>query len=337
MQKLAAAIALLFFPSVAAAASPSRVAIVGPEDTPIVQRLSRNVASLNLEAQKAATSVCTRDVVERFFSETRADALLCTDGDQIGVWSHENDRVVLKEAVVVQGADDRSQELAAARAVMALSSEESKLPTPSGITIVAHGRPQGESSPAKDAPSPAPVPPARERVTPHLVLGAGPALTVSRDGSSFAVAAEAEIGVTRHVALVPWLQFVPANREVSTDLGKASFRPTLFGLGFAIPILPPSSIVVPRIGAGYAILWMHTAPESVTGTARMRAPEDLLAPAIYATAALSVKVASQFRVAVEGMAGTASHEMIVRIGMREAAHWGVPLASLGLRAEWVLP
>lgn len=336
----------------AAVAAPSRVALLGPSDAPIVPRLRRNVASMKLDMLEATVAVCTRDVVTRLVTELGVDTAVCTDGDQIGVWLREGERLVLKEAVVVQSADDRAHELAAARAVMALSALPAKdaageSAPPSSFTIVANGpnatvtgpeptAAPNESLPAKDSPAAvAPKAPSAP-FAPRLVLGAGPAIAASRDGNSFAISAEAEIGLGRYVALVPWLQFVPANRLVEAPLGSASFRPTIFGLGFAIPLLRPSSLVVPRIGGGYGILWMHVAPESAVAPARMSKPEDLLAPIAYATAALSVRLADSFRIAGEAMAGVSSHDMVVRIGDQPAAHWGVPLASLALRGEWVM-
>ena len=332
-------------------AAPSRVAVLGPSEAPILPRLQRNVSSLKLDAVNATVSVCTRDVVTRLVGELRVDTALCTDGDQISVWVLDGERLVLKEAVVVQSSDERAQELAAARAAMALQALPAKdAPRGSaprgGLMIVANGpdatavpandAPPGTSPQEKDRPAPVVTPSSKERFAPPFVLGAGPAIAASRHGNSFAISAQADIGVSRYVALVPWVQFVPANRSVEAPLGTASFRPTIFGLGFGIPLLRPSSFVVPRLGAGYGILWMHVAPESATGSASMRPPEDLLAPLIYTTAAASFKVTPSFRAVAEGMVGTSTHDMIVRIGNQPAAHWGVPLASIALRGEWVV-
>lgn len=333
-------------------AAPSRVALLGPSEAPILPRLERNVASLKLDVLNATVSVCTRDVVTRLVSELRVDTAMCTDGDQIGVWVKDGERLVLKEAVVVQSSDERAQEVAAARAAMALLALPAKdappeSASPGGFTIVANGPSDSIATsndatanviapPEKDRPATAPAASPKERITPPFVLGLGPAIAASRHGNSFAISAQADIGVSRYVALVPWIQFVPVNRDVEAPLGTASFRPTIFGVGFGIPLLRPSSFVVPRIGAGYGILWMHVAPESATSPATMRRPEDLVAPMLYATAAASFKVTPSFRVAAEGMAGTSTHDMVVRIANQPAAHWGVPLASLALRGEWVV-
>jgi hypothetical protein len=169
------------------------------------------------------------------------------------------------------------------------------------------------------------------------VFGFGPGVATSRDGSSFALSGEIQIGVSRYVALVPWLQFVPAVRIVDSPGGRADYRPTTFGLGFSIPLLAPSSVVVPRIGAGYAMVWMHVSPRNARAGAVVRDPEDLLAPAIYSNVALSFKVTPSFRAVVDGMLGSTSHDMVVRIANVSASHWGVPLANLALRGEWVLP
>jgi hypothetical protein len=307
---------------------------------------------MKLEAVSGTATVCTRDVVTRLVTDLRVDTAICTDGDQIGVWSLDGERLVLREAVVVQSPDDRAQELAAARAVMAVQSipaKDAKAEASGGsFTIVANSPNAAivtsadpsappSTSETKDAAATPRKTVAAERITPHLVLGLGPTIAASRAGNSFAISAEAEIGISRYVAIVPWIQIIPENRTAEAPAGTASFRPTLFGLGFGIPILAPSSMVVPRIGGGYGILWMHVSPETASGSGTMRKPEDLLAPFMYATAAVSVKVASSFRIAGEGMLGVSSHDMVVRIGGAEAAHWGVPLASLGLRGEWVLP
>jgi hypothetical protein len=347
-----AAFAIATLVTAHADAEPLHVAVLGPSDAPILARLQRNVAAMKLDGLYATVTVCTRDVITRLVNELHADAAICTDGDQIGVWTRADDRLVLKEAVVVQSADERAHELAAARAVMILQPAQAKaiksepLATPTSFTITANGprstsgsdstAPPMASPPGKDAPAtPVPKTPP-ERITPRLVLGIGPALAASRDGNSFALSAEAAIGVSRYVALVPWIQFVPANRLAEASSGSASFRPTIFGLGFALPIFAPSSFIVPRLGAGYGVLWMHVTPESAVAPATMRDPEDLLAPIMYGTFALSMKVAQSFRIAGEGMVGVSTHDMVVRIGNEKAAHWGVPVASAALRGEWVM-
>ena len=190
--------------------------------------------------------------------------------------------------------------------------------------------------PAADRPSSQPAAPVPPRVAPRLVLGLGPAVAASHDGSSFAISAQADIGVTRHVSIVPWLQFVPANRSVAAPAGTASFRPTIFGLGFAVPILPTSAVVVPRIGAGYGILWLHVAADSAVAPATTRAPEDLLAPVAYASFSLSLRMGQDVRVVADAMLGSSTNDMVINIANNATAHWGVPVASLALRGEWVV-
>jgi hypothetical protein len=81
---------------------------------------------------------------------------------------------------------------------------------------------------------------------------------------------------------------------------------------------------------------MHVAPDSAAAGSEMRSPEDLLAPIMYANLALSAAVVSNVRIVGEGFAGFSTHDMIVRIADHSAAHWGVPLTGLALRAEWVM-
>lgn len=354
----------------------TRAVVLGPADLPIVKRLERNLTAMRFEVLTATVTLCTRDVVTRLFKELGADMALCADRDAVGVWTKEDDRVALKEVVVARGTDDRSQELDAARASMLLRGlpKDGSRKEPSGFTIVANG-PAGSSSPGstgstssaitdsgssgsssssssaspvtfatdnppKDAPAPTPShpPPPVTRYAPRAVLGLGPALMASRDGGSFAISGEIEVGVSRYVALVPWFMFLPAARTAETVEGSATYRPTLFGLGFGVPLLPTTSTVIPRIGCGYSMLWMHVTPESARAP-NTKSPdsEDLLAPVFYVNAAASVKITGNFRITGEGMFGTSSHDLVVRIARQSTAHWGVPLASLALRGEWVIP
>lgn len=341
---VAGASTLLSFSFQAEAAAPARVGILGPAESPMVLRLERNVTAMKMDAENAIITVCSRDVVSRLADVLRADSVLCTDGDQIGVWIREGHGIVLKSAIVTPDSDERANELAAARATMALTEATPGAPTVSvggdgpsdGVSFTSTPRAQPEVAPTKDAPATT-IPKAPKRVAPRLVLGAGPAIAASRGGNALALSVEAEIGVANRLAIVPWMQFIPANRTVDAPSGSASFRPTLFGVSALVPLLDPSSVVVPRLGAGYAILWMHVSPESAASGSQMRAPEDLLAPVLYATGALSFATSKLFRLAVEGMAGVSSHDMVVRIGGQSAAHWGVPVASLALRGEWVIP
>jgi hypothetical protein len=323
-----------------ARADAARVAVLAPDGQPIAARLQRNLTSLGYQVANATITVCTRESVTRQLDELHADAALCADGDAVGVWTRDGERIVLKDAIVAQAADDRGHEVTAARAVMALreglGKADGKAGSPGSLTIVAN--PSGSGTPSKDEWSAPPAaPPAKpSRIAPPLVLGAGPAMAASRDGTSFAVSVEGQIGLGRYVALVPSITFIPVNRVVERDEGSASFRPTLFAVGIGIPILRTSSFIVPRVGAGYGILWMHVAPESAAPPATMRAPEDLVAPVFYSTASLSFAVYKNLRVVAEGMGGVSSHDMIVRIARSSAAHWGVPLGGLALRGEWVI-
>jgi hypothetical protein len=324
-------------------ALPSRVAVLAPPETPVAGRLERNVTSMSLFPVRDVVDACTRAAVTRRLDTLDADSALCTDGDSVGVWIMDSDHVVLKDVIVSTSADERGQEITAARATMVLRAGLGKKDAgPQGITIVAQGPNAGIYSTAvtptvvRDTAPPAPPPKPMPRMAPPLVLAVGPAASASRDGTSFSITAAAEIGFSRTVALVPWINFVPANRVAETSAGSASFRPTIFGLGFSMPFTPPSSTLVPRLGAGYAMLWMHVSPETAQAPAAARKPEDLLAPALYVSGSLSLALTKSFRVAAEAMGGVASHQMIVRIANERAAYWGVPIATLGLRGEWVL-
>ena len=327
-----------------ASASPSKVAILATEETPIAARLERNVTAMGLEVVTHAVAAGGRAAVTRLLDILDAGSALCTDGDAVGVWILDGDHVRLKDVVVSTTADPRGQEVTAAKASMALrASLANKDAPPLSVTIVAHGPDAGvfpnsaTPEPSKDAPPPSPPPRPSPRLAPRLVLAVGPAAMASRHGTSLALTASAEIGFSRTAAIVPWIAFIPANRVAETAAGSASFRPTTFGLGVSLPFTDPSSRFVPRLGGGYAMVWMHVSPETATPPAAARKPEDLLAPGAYLTGSLSLRLTSSFRIAAEAIGGVATHQMVVRIARESAAHWGVPFGSLGLRGEWVQP
>jgi len=233
------------FGSSTAQAAPSRIALLGPSEAPIAARLERNVASLKLDTLRAAVTVCSRDVVTRLIDELYVDTALCTDEDQISVWMKDGDRLVLEEAVVVQSDDERAQELAAARATMALQALAAKGATtdsaaPSSLTIVTHGPSArivagddpaalpAPSPPTKDEAAPPRPTPKPERIALRLVLGAGPALAASRHGNSLAISAEAEIGVS------------PRRERRRCESPRTSSRPRLRRSSSEIP--SPSSV-----------------------------------------------------------------------------------------------
>lgn len=333
----------------------SRVAVLAPKDSGISARLERNISSMSLTPATATVTVCSRQAVARLIDELDAGSALCADGDTIGVWVRDGDHLILKDMVVMQSADDRGQEVSAARGAMILRAALSKKDTggsaagSGSVTIIANGPNAGVSSGGlqptwgaspvvvgRDSPSPTPPAPKPPRVAPRLVVGLGPGAIASRDGTSFALSAEAQIGFSRNIALVPWLNIVPANRDVNRPEGSAEYRPTIFGLGFSMPFLPSSSFIVPRLGGGYGVVWMHVSPTSAQAPAVQRKPEDLLAPMMYISAQVSLALAKSFRVTAEGMGGVTSHDMVIRIADKEASHWGVPLGALSLRGEWVI-
>jgi hypothetical protein len=341
----------LLFHAEAASAAPTagRVAILGPEHSALVPRLQRNFAENPSLLATAIVTSCARVTVAKNLYDLDADTGICTDGDVVTVWRIQDDVVTLVDAVPIVRSDDRSIEVLAARVTIAARTGQTSNSS-AATTIIANGGGGGHDAatimadangsttiaPARDTSvSPAPTPP--ERIAPRAILGVGPMYLASKAGGSFAISAEAEIGVSRVVAFVPWIATIPVPRDVANGSGSASYRPTIFGLGFSVPLRSWTKTIVPRIGAGYALLWMHTWPGTPGPGATANGSEDVWAPAMYASFALSVGITRNLRVAGEGMLGTSSHHMIVRVGQQHAADWGVPIASLGLRAEVQIP
>lgn len=349
MRKGLTALAVAGFLSMGSAASaappPSRrVAILGPKDNALVPRLQRNFADAPAFLSSAVVDSCARVIVAKNLYDLDADVGICTDGDTVTVWKMEDESVQLVEAFPILHPDDRTLEVVAARAtIVARRGESGAAAEPvivsggGGTTSTAPVVEQTITPTQRDAPQAPPAPKAVERLAPRAVFGVGPMLLASKAGTSFAMSAEAEIGVSRIVTLVPWIATVPVPQDVSNAFGSASYRPTIFGLGLGIPLRSNDKTFVPRIGAGYAVLWMHTWPQSASPGTTLGESENLWAPAMYGTMALSVGITKNVRAAAEGMVGTSTHHMIVRIAHDHVADWGVPIASLGARAEVVIP
>ncbi len=334
-----AAVSGAMVPRVADAA-PERVLLLGRSDAPLGQRLERNLVAMQREVMTATTALCTRDVVVRLLDELPAPTAVCFDGDAISVWRASDGKVVLVETFAIGGTDDRAEELAAARAVLALRGDADAA-TPRSLTIVAGGTDAAPGAatttapPPKDAVTPKLEGP-KERSAPRSLVGLGPAVLASRDGAPFAISADAEIGITRVAAAVPWIMFAPAPIDVSTAAGSATYRPTTFGFGFLASFLPQSAILTPRLGAGYAMLWMHVAAGGANAPNVERSSEDLVAPGVYGTFATSVRVTRSFRIVGEAVGMATTHEMVVRIAGVPAARWGGLIGALALRGEWVI-
>lgn len=331
--------------ALAAPAQSRRVAILGPKDNALVPRLQRNFADAPAFVSSAVVDSCARAVVAKNLYDLDADVGICTDGDTVTVWKMEDESVQLVEAFPILHPDDRTLEVVAARATIVArrdeagaSAAEPVIVSPGGGTTAPIVETTTVANPeARDAPQAPPAPRAAERLAPRAVFGLGPMLLASKAGAAFAISAEAEIGVSRVVAIVPWLATVPVAQDVSNGFGSASYRPTIFGLGFGVPLRSNDKTFVPRVGAGYALLWLHSWPQSASPGATIGESEDLWAPAMYGTVALSVGITKNLRAAAEGMLGTSTHHMIVRIAHEHVADWGVPIASLGARAEVVIP
>ncbi|MCW5811213.1 MAG: hypothetical protein KIT84_09385 [Labilithrix sp.] len=144
--------------------------------------------------------------------------------------------------------------------------------------------------------------------------------------------------MSRNIAFAPWFSTAVVAREASAPIGTAGYRPTLIGLGIAAPLASPSRFIVPRLGVGYAVLWVHVWPDTAVAPAEKKSQSiDLFGAVMYVNAAISMKINARARITAEGMLGVSSHDLVVRMGDSERAHWGVPVAHLALRGELVIP
>lgn len=356
---LAVAAAVIALCSGDAEAAPTRrVVVVGKDGDAMTDRVNKELGAMGFEVLRIdGGEGCSRSAVSRHIRDAAAHAATCTDGDAVGVWIMEPTGLRLRDVIVARTPDEQQRDMAAVRAAeTARASIES-------VDQEAEAKAQAAKPPPLPPPpppvTPAPAAPGADRPTasaakrdlkktPAFVAGFGLSTLMGVDASVAALSAEAEIGVTRWLAIAPRLELPVEERDIAGS-PSVKVRPGFTGVAAVIPLTHPGAFVIPRFGAGLGGAWLHaqSAPTSFTrfeqdGSVNTfptstGGADTTWSLAAYGTAALSMRIAGPVRMTVDGVFGTTMHRLVVKTTNIDRAYWGAPFGALALRLEALFP
>jgi hypothetical protein len=349
-----ATIVVALVPRQAAAAPARRIVVAGREGDALTERVQKELAAMGVEVVRVeAGDGCSRSAVSSRVREAAAHAATCTDGDAVGVWIIEPAGLRLRDVIVARTPDDEQRDMAAlraaetARASIDLLDQEAEAkaqaaksaPPPPPSTV----KPPASASPTADRPASAPAKKDIKR-TPAFVAGVGLSTLMGADASVAAFSAEAEVGVTRWLAIAPRLELPVEDRDVA-GAPSLKVRPGFTGIAALVPVMHPGSFVIPRFGAGVGAAWI-TADASPTSFTRFEqdgsvntfptttaGSDTTWSFAAYGTAALSMRIFGPVRMNVDGVFGSTMARLVVRTQGNDRAYWGAPFGALAIRLE----
>jgi hypothetical protein len=346
-----------------------RRVVVLSDDWEVAARLRRLLAGVSLEATITAEETpCDPLRVKRAGASALAASVVCMDEaglevwtleDNVKAWTREDMRAVfegrafqkreriawattpptIRDEAIVQATEIVRANVAS---MTPLPPEPSPPPPRSPLLAapVEHSvvtpppppPPEPDTASAKpNATVPASVEP---RNTAPLVFGAGPAFMSSTGyDPAWGAAFEAEYGYWSNVSLA-----VNAMLPLTTSkLGypgdeKAGARTMSFGAGVEIPLLPADSIVIPRVGGGVGVVWMHT-QALVAAASSSTQEQDFVLPQFYGDAALSIRLYGRARIVLAGTVAATTSQMVIRVNDTEQGRFGWPIGMVQFRLE----
>lgn len=345
-----------FLANDAAAAPARKVVVAGKSGDALTDRVQKELGAMGFEVVRVdAGEGCSRSAVSGRVRDAAAHAATCTDGDAIGVWIIEPAGLRLRDVIVARSPDDAQRDMAAVRAA------ETARASIELVDQEAEAKAQGNAKPATPPATPpatsanASTTPGADRPvtspskkdipkTPTFVGGVGLSTLMGVDASVAAFSAEAEIGMTRWLAIAPRLELPIEDRDLN-GTPQVKVRPGFTGIAAVLPVLHPGAFVIPRFGAGLGGAWVNaesqpttftrfeqdgsfnTFPTSTGGT------DSTWSLAAYGTAALSMRLFGPIRMTVDGMFGSTFSRLVVRTQGNDRAYWGAPFGVLALRIE----
>ncbi|MBX3228420.1 MAG: hypothetical protein KIT84_07195 [Labilithrix sp.] len=327
-----------------------RVVIAGPKRDAIAARLEKEVTALGFTPVAAGPlEGCARAAVIDAVANANASAALCSDGDQIGVWTPKNEGqpVELRDVVAAQEKGPHVHEQLATRAAEVMRANIALLEAPPE-------EPPPPPAPLRSSPPPStgdwdefenadrPVPPPFPQRTARFTASAGASTLVSSMPASRGLSLHAALGVHRALAITARVD-APTGSALLEEAAGAEVRvaPGIAGFGAEMPLAGTRSRFIPRFGVGLGVAWLHasrTANPFPNGDGSIAgASATVVAPAGWASAGLSVGVYGPVRLVAEGLVGTAAGRLAVRDRGVVRGHWGTPLGGLALRVEVQLP
>jgi len=340
--------------ALAHAADNKKVVVAGQPSDALVARLEKELGAMGFDVVRIDVGPrCARAAVVAAMKQQGAQAAACAGDDAVGVWVSDGAGVKLRDVIVVREADEHARDMAAVRAAET---------TRAGIELALAENDGAEAkepvSPKAPEPAPATAPEPEDKDvppgvvtdrkgpvkrTPLFVLGAGLSSVMGVDASAAAFSAEAEIGISRWLAIAPRLDYPIEWHEV--DGQGLRVKPGFTGVAAVIPILPPSSFVIPRFGAGLGAAWVQAEATSTSrsqvlpdgtfqqSTVVAPASDYQMVPAGYLTAAVSLRIAGPVRATFDGVLGTTVERLVVRVDSFDRAYWGTPFGALAMRVE----
>ena len=346
--------AVSFFANDAEAAPARKVVVAGKPGDALTDRVQKELGAMGFEVVLVdAGEGSSRSAVSGRVRDSAATAATCTDGDAIGVWIIEPAGLRLRDVIVARTPDDAQRDMAAVRAAETARASIEAVDQEAEAKAMAKPAPPPpsatSSAPASNAPPNADRPavaPSKKDVkkTPVFVGGVGLSTLMGVDASVAAFSAEAEIGITRWLAIAPRLELPVEDRDLN-GTPNVKVRPGFTGIAAVIPVMHPGAFVIPRFGAGLGGAWVNaeaqpttftrfeqdgsfnTFPTSTAGT------DSTWSFAAYGTAALSMRLFGPIRMTVDGVFGSTLSRLVVRTQGTDRAYWGAPFGVLALRVE----
>ncbi|MFO0735136.1 MAG: hypothetical protein U0270_04620 [Labilithrix sp.] len=347
-------VAALFSAPVVRAEEAVRVVIAGPKKDPIAARLEKELVALGFApVAVGALPDCTGPAITSAVQNAGASAALCSNSGRVAVWTDDGHELKLRDTIVARdahGAETMAMQAAVVmRATIAFREPEPVGPPP------ATAEPPPPSGGWEDfenedrAPS-KPKPLAAR--APRLTFGAGASYLVSRGASLGGLSLHGSVGLHRYFSLslhvdapLNGTRATPMTTAAPADGSHVRIAPGLAGVGLEIPFTPPSAFVIPRLGANVGAAWVHATktPGSLSDqfgeflVTTEEVGDTIFAPAGWLSAAFSFHVGGPLRVVADGLVGATAGGIVIRNQGVPVTRYGVPLASVGLRAELVLP
>ncbi len=320
-----------------------RVILLSPHPDDVSARLTRELSSVALDPTIAAgDGSCDAAQIKALAESTHSASVVCIGEKDIAVWVTEGDGLRMREQLAWASAPPSASDPAIVQATEVVRARLAQLPPDAAPTAEAppfDGSVGGSLTgvPAKDAAAAPPKRPPGN--TPRVIVGAGLTSVLSPGYQpTWGVGMEAAIGVSRHASVVVNAVVPVTSAHFDDTTSSASAHTTEIGAGFQIPLLPPGSRVIPRLGGGWGIVHMHTQPITVPADDHTRGhEEDLVSPYLYADAALSAQIYGPLRLTAATSALGTPARFHVRVDSVERGAFGGLVVLSQLRAEVQLP
>lgn len=351
---LLAAMVALTAAKAASADEAVRVVIAGPKKDPIAARLEKELVALGFAPVAVGAVECRDANIVTAVQNAGASAALCSNNGRVAVWTDDGHELKLRDTVMAKDAHAAEtiamQAAEVMRANIAFREPEPVPPVPAPRPP--EPAPTGGWDELENEDRAAPVRNETPRRAPLFTLSAGASYLMGQAASlgGLSLGASARVlpigSITLHVdAPLSAARAEPMSTVSPSDGSKVRVAPGLAGIGFEVPFAPPSSFVIPRLGASLGIAWLRATKTSgllrdqfgsfVSTTAE--SGDSIVAPAAFLSSGFSFRVAGPMRLVADGLIGATSGSIAIRNQGVLISRWGLPFGSVGLRAELLLP